>query len=414
VSARILVTDAEERAVLGACRGLAAAGYQVSAAARSRPAATHWSRSCAERFVLPDPRDDARAFVAALEELLGRGDYAVLLPGTDASLLAISEHRDRLERLTRLGLPPREAVRRCVDKLVLHRVAAAAGLAPPPSRACAGASEAAVAAAELGYPVLLKPMRSFLQSGLGFKQHGVTVVDDDAGLAKAIESYPARVIVQKFERTGLLSCTGVIADDRLLALTASRVLRLWPPTAGMHTFSVTVAVPAGLADRIRALLGELGWQGIFQLQMLERADGRVSAIDLNPRVFASIALDVHAGANLAAVWCGWVLGERPAPVVASPGYRYRWEEGDLCHFAWQLRHGRIPAAASVLQPHRRVAHAWGRATDPAPLLARALELGLRTAGNKLHAWRRPGLRAAADGPARLAALNEPGRWSRGS
>ena len=152
----------------------------------------------------------------------------------------------------------------------------------------------------------------------------------------------------------------------------------------MHTFSETVAVPPGLAARIRALLGEVGWEGIFQLQMLERAGGGFSVIDLNPRVFASITLDHRAGANLAAIWCEWVLGGRPVPVTASPGFRYRWEDGELCHLAWQLRHGHVWAAASVLLPHRRVVRAWFRLTDPGPLLARALQLGVTGFKNRFR------------------------------
>lgn len=374
---RVVITDAEERAVLGACRGLATAGYRISAVARHRAAPTHWSRACSERFLLPDPRDDARAFVAGLEDLLDRGDYATLIPGSDGSLLAISEDRDRLEQLTRLGLPSRETVRQSMDKLLLHQVAAGAGLTPPPSRSCAGLADGAAAAAELGYPVVLKPTRSFSKAGEGLVQQGVTLVENEAALPGAIERYSTPVILQRFEQARFLSCTGVIAGGRLLALTTSRVPRLWPPIAGMHAFSETVTVPAGLAERVRALLGELGWQGIFQLQLLERADGGFSVIDLNPRVFASITLDHRAGANLAAIWCEWLLGGRPVPVTASPGFRYRWEEGELCHLFWQLRHGRLRAAASVLVPHRRLVHAWFRMSDPGPLLARALQLGLK-------------------------------------
>jgi predicted ATP-grasp superfamily ATP-dependent carboligase len=150
----------------------------------------------------------------------------------------------------------------------------------------------------------------------------------------------------------------------------------------MHSFAETVAAPRGLAERLRTLLGTLGWQGIFQLQMLELADGRLAVIDLNPRVFASIALDTDAGANPAAVWCDWLLGRDPAPVTARLARRYRWEEGDLCNFAWQVRHRRLRAAASVLLPHRRVTHAWFRATDPGPLLARGFNLAFGSAPSR--------------------------------
>ncbi len=376
-----MLTDAEERAVLGASRGLTSAGYRVCAVAHGRPAATHWSRSCAERVVLPNPRENIHGFVDGLDELLQSGRYAVLIPGSDASLLAVSDHRERLERSTRLGLPSREAVRRSVDKRLLLEVAAAAGLASPPSRTCADLGSAETAASELGYPVVLKPMQSFLPVNGGLRQQGVVVVADAATLADAVSTRTPPYIVQHFEHARFLSCTGVFAEGRLLALATSRVLRLWPPAAGMHTFSETVSVPNGLADRVTHLLEAIGWQGIFQLQMLELADGRLSVIDLNPRVFASITLDESAGANLAAVWCDWLLGRHTSPVVAQPARRYRWEEGELCHFAWQLRHRRLRAAVAVTLPRRRVTHSWFRVTDPGPLVARSLNLVFRRGGN---------------------------------
>jgi predicted ATP-grasp superfamily ATP-dependent carboligase len=373
----VVVTDAEERAVLGACRGLAAAGYRVCAIAHRRPAATHWSRSCAERVVLPDPRQSVRRFVDGLEELLSTGRYAVLIPGSDAALLAVSEHRDRLERLALLGLPSREAVQRSVDKRLLLELAAGARLAQPPSEVCGDLAEGKTAASRLGYPIVLKPAQSFERVNGGLRQHGVALVADEETLEQAARKLPPPFIVQRYERAAFVSCTGVFADGRLLALTTSRVLRLWPPNAGMHTFSETVQAPDGLADRVRELLAAAGWQGIFQLQMLELPDGRLAVIDLNPRVFASITLDDYAGANLAALWCDWLLGRDPVPVLARPARRYRWEEGELCHLAWQLRHGRLRAASSAALPRRRVTHSWFRVTDPGPLVARGLELAFR-------------------------------------
>jgi predicted ATP-grasp superfamily ATP-dependent carboligase len=373
VKGSVVVTDAEERAVLGACRGLTAAGYRVCAVSRLRPAATHWSRACAERIRLADPREDVHAFVDELGALLRSGRYDALIPGSDASLIAISEHRDTLEHSTQLGLPSREAVRRSVDKLALLDAAASVGLASPASLPCTDLGEADDAAAALGFPVVLKPVQSFVPVNGGLEQRSVVIARDSEELAATVPDFPSPFIVQRFEDARFVSCTGVVAEGRLLALTTSRVLRLWPPSAGMHAYSETVEPLAGLAERVRELLTSLEWQGIFQLQLLELPD-RLAVIDLNPRVFASILLDTDAGANPAAVWCDWLLGRDPAPVTARPARRYRWEEGELCHFAWQLRHRRLRAAARVLLPHRRVTHSWFRASDPGPLLARGLNL----------------------------------------
>jgi predicted ATP-grasp superfamily ATP-dependent carboligase len=373
----VVVTDAEERAALGAARGLRRAGYRVCAVARGRTAATHWSRSCAERVRLPDPRENVHGFIDGLDELLRSRSYDVLIPGSEASLLAVSEHRERLESSTRLGLPSREAVRRSVDKRRLLEVADLAGLAAPHSKACTDFEEAKAAASELRYPVVLKPAQSFQPVNGGMKQQGVVVVPNVETLESSVPKLTPPFIVQRFERAGFLSCTGVFAEDRLLAATTSRVQRLWPPVAGMHTYSETVSPPRGLTDRVRVLLATIGWQGIFQLQMLKLPGGQLSVIDLNPRVFASIALDDYAGANTAAVWCDWLLGHDPPPVVAQPARRYRWEEGELCHFVWQLRHRRLRAAVAAILPHRRVTHSWFRVTDPGPLVARGLNLAVR-------------------------------------
>jgi predicted ATP-grasp superfamily ATP-dependent carboligase len=374
---RVVVTDAEERASLAACRGLATAGYRVCALARRRSAPGHWSRIPAERVLAPDPRESVDAFVAAVDEALREDPRSLLVPGSDASLLAISEHRDRLGRSAVLGLPSRDAVRRSGDKVLLLELAAEAGLAPPPSTACRHVADAMAAGAELGYPLVLKPARSFLAGDAGLEQQRVEVVPHESVLKQKVRRFTPPFVVQRYEQAGFLSCTGVVAEGRLLALTTSRVLRHWPPGAGMHCYSETVRVPSGLVGRVRDLLNAVGWQGIFQLQMLELDDGRLSVIDLNARIYASLALDVSAGANLPAIWCDWLLGRNPSPAIARPGARYRWEEGELCHLAWQLGHLRLRAAASVLLPHRRVTHAWFRLSDPGPLLARMLELALR-------------------------------------
>src|SRR6266576_6332171 len=109
---RVLITDAQERSVLAACRSLGRWGYTVDAAASERPAATHWSRFCAHRFWTSDPKDDPAEFVEELRRIVIGADYDVLIAGTDVSLLAISRGRERLEPFVKLGLPAPEIVER--------------------------------------------------------------------------------------------------------------------------------------------------------------------------------------------------------------------------------------------------------------------------------------------------------------
>jgi predicted ATP-grasp superfamily ATP-dependent carboligase len=304
-----------------------------------------------------------------VSEIVAAGDYAFVLPGSDASLVALSEHREELEQHVRTGLPDAAVVERALDKVVLLEAAERAGLAAPPSIVCSDAYDARDRARELGFPLIVKPGRSFLRVGDTLHQRTAEVAEGPEELAALAPTFGTPFVLQRYEREApIVSCSGVIAGDGIVALAVARYERTWPVEAGPSSFSETIAPPEGLHERIEALLGPLGWRGIFQVQLLDLGD-RLATLDFNGRIFGSLELAVAAGADLPVIWADVLLGRAVEPVVARAGVRYRWEEGDVQHLLWQLKRGRVQAAAAVLSPHRDVARAYFRLRDPAPLAA---------------------------------------------
>jgi len=393
---RILVTDAETRAVFATVRGLHAGGFKlVAAAARSGlPAPAHWSRSVSGRLVVPDPLADEDAFVAAIGQALDTEDCAVLIPGGDASLLALSAARDALPPAVAQGWPRHEVVERCLDKLSLASAASHHGLGSPQTVVCTSPDEAAAAAREIGLPVLVKPTCSVVGRAGERRRFGSVLADEEQSVMAAASVLGPRVLIQRVEQGSVLSFAGVLARGRLLGQALSRYDRTWYPQAGSVSFSQTIAVPSELRARIIGLLDELGWEGLFELELIERKQGGWAAIDLNPRPHGSLALAIGAGANLPAVWCAHLLGRDPEPVIAKPGVRYRWEDADLRHALWQARRRNARAAAAVLRVHRGVVHAYFVPDDPGPILARAVFL-TRSSWRRTTTWR-PAHQSARD------------------
>jgi predicted ATP-grasp superfamily ATP-dependent carboligase len=377
---RVLITDAEERGALAASRGLQSAGYDVGAAASRRLAVGHWSRSCSERVRLPDPREDPRTYVERLAREVNRGTYDVVLPGSEASLIPISEHREVLEPHVLLGLPTHETVLRSMDKTLLLTEAASAGLAPPPSLVCVSVEQASAAAQELGYPVVVKPHRSFAEHDGHLRQTAARVVSDEPALARAVALFGTPLVVQHhIARANVLFFAAVRIGERLHGATAARNGRTWPPDAGSAAMALTIDPPQGIEARVQDVLSRIGWSGIFQLQFLDLGGGRLATIDLNPRLFASLAIAVRAGANLPALWCDHLLGRQlPMTGGARAGIRYRWEEGELKYTIRQALSGELRAALSVLRPYRRVVHAHFELKDPAPFMVQGLALAVDT------------------------------------
>jgi predicted ATP-grasp superfamily ATP-dependent carboligase len=372
----VLITNAEERAALAACRSLHAVGYEVSTIAFRTPfAASHWSRACAGRLCMTDPGDDANRFLEELERELRHRSYDVLLPGSDRALLAISRAGDRLEEFARIGLPSCAVVRRTLDRESMAQAAENAGLLAAESVACQGLDDALTAAERLGFPIILKSPEAASDGGHAVASLLRTMrVSSEEELIESITDVRQPFLLQRAAQGEVLSFGGVIAEGRLLGVAVSRYLRTWRPEAGNATFAETIAPPDGLAERVERLLGELGWQGIFELELIRTADGDLTPIDLNPRVYGSMTIAAAAGAPLAVLWCDWLLGRKSSPATARAGQRYRWEDGDLAHLGSQLRRRRYRAALAVVRPRRHVTHAQAQLADPLPFLARSLQL----------------------------------------
>jgi predicted ATP-grasp superfamily ATP-dependent carboligase len=385
---RVLVTDAQDRSSLAGCRSLQRVGYAVDALATGRPAAAHWSRFCDRRLTATDPRSDSDRFSSELSDIVRSKRYRLLVTGSDASLLAISRHRERLEPFVELALPPEDVVERCVSKPALAQAAAEAGLASPETELCADESDARAAARRFGYPVVLKPPSTILGRNGDMRQRASSLVPDETSLAALLPEYGTPCLIQRPEAGAVLSFSGVAAEGRVLAYGVSRYGRTWPPEGGAVSFAETIPPPDGLLQKVEDLLEVLGWQGVFELEVIERGDSGFAAIDFNPRLFGSLELITRAGAPLTAAWCNWVLGRGQIEGEARPGYHYRWEDAELRNLWRRLRRRQIRSALNVLRPQRRTARSFFRATDPAPLLARLLLL-VNHRFHRLHAMGDP-------------------------
>ena len=382
---RALITSAQERFALAACRTLHDAGYSVSAVADQRPAATHWSRCCDSRHVLVDPKHDADAFVDGLAAIVAREPHAVLLPGADAALLTISERRARLEPHVLLGMPAPEAVAAATDKIALVDAADAAGLPSPETAVCHSHADGVEAARALGLPVVVKPRRTAFEQDGAVHQRGSVLIADPAELERSIDGFGSPYLVQRVVTGAVWSAAGVMTPAGLIGFAVARYLRTWPPEAGNVAFAETVEPPAELRDGVTALLSRLGWSGIFELELIRAADGRFFSIDLNPRLYGSLALASRAGAPLAPLFCDWLLGRDPRPLTARAGVRYRWEDADVRHALARFKSRRYGDGVAALRPRRDVAHAYFRLKDPGPMLARTLLMGAQRLGLRARA-----------------------------
>jgi predicted ATP-grasp superfamily ATP-dependent carboligase len=361
-----LVTGSEHPAGLAALRALDRAGFEPWAAVESPASLGARSRAAAGRVEVPDPRPEPDAFVSAVAEAAKRLGAAAVLPGTEAALIALAGRENAFPPGLAVGVPPETVVRRATDKTALKQLSSSAGLNVPPTRVVdregVGASE------ELYFPSVVKPVRSELSKEGRLWRFEARRVESPAGLERALRILPGEVgLVQPYIEGRLISFNGVAFEGRLYGANQHVVHRVWPERCGQAAYAETIPMAPERERAAAAFMKELGWSGVFNLQLIER-DGRDYVIDLNPRFYVSLTLATAAGLNLPAIWTSLLLG---LPVEARgyrAGVRFREEKGDLRAILSRLRRGELRAARGLL-PRRRTVHALFSIRDPRPGLS---------------------------------------------
>ena len=342
MSRRVLVADGEQRAALAIVRSLGWAGHHVEVASSLARSIGGASRHAKRSHRVADSLAAPEAFADDVRRLVREHKIEILLPVTDASLLALASRRDEFGDVT-LPWPDAELIRAVADKAVVTDVARELGIRVPALRHVATRDEAVAAATGLRFPVVLKPSRSVREDPGG--QRVKLSVSHAASMAelhrRVSELEPAAFPLLLQERVvgpGIgVSC--LMWGGRLVAHFSHRRLRERPPSGGVSVYAESIAPDANLVEQSAALLRHFHWQGVAMVEYkLDGATGEPYLMEVNGRFWGSLQLAVDAGVDFPALLAS--LSDGSAAMVDPPAYRtgvrFRWWWGDVDHLVVRL------------------------------------------------------------------------------
>lgn len=339
----VAVFDAALPPGVATIRSLGRAGVPVHAYSHLPYAPGRFSRHVARFDVCPDPVD-IDVFTAWLRDEVETGHISLVAPTSDYVTFAVAQ----LE--TELGLDlsggvggtrGHEGVDDCLFKDRFARRLEEVGFPGPPWAAPTSTDEAVEVARTLGYPVVLKP-----RSHIGIGVSRGLVVNDDGELRTHFVPYPlsdsvrgiaerhpdlAFPLVQKMVTGNDVECISVTGclgrDGTLLASGTIRKVDQWGSSLAIGTVFEATTPPPFVEHAVETVARVLG-TGIFEFEVLsDRASGEYWAIDLNPRGFGPMSLDVENGNDLPLLWYRAATGAEMDPQVAVSRGRTTWRMG---------------------------------------------------------------------------------------
>lgn len=401
MKARVLVTDGEQRSALAVVRSLGRRGFEVEVCSETGASLAGASRFAGIDHRIPPVLNDPSAYAEAVAELCRTREPGILLPVTDAALMALLPLRDRMG--TAVIPAPSAAVHAAVsNKESLLDPARAAGLTTPQSLRLDRAQDLPTAGALPPFPLVVKPSRSVVSSETpsdpGLARFSVTYAEDPDMLRGTLESLPQSafpVLLQERVEGRGEGIFLLLWEGRRLAFFAHRRIREKPPTGGVSVYREAVRPDPELLHASTRLLESFGWSGVAMVEFKRcRHTGRPFLMEVNGRFWGSLQLAIDAGVDFPALLVEAAMGEEVEPVTDyRVGTRSRWLLGDLDHLLIRLRTsysaeelppgsgGRWKAAGSVLLPWRP-RDRWEvlRPSDPRP--------GLREMGQWVSEMRR--------------------------
>ncbi|GAY10935.1 ATP-grasp domain-containing protein [Pseudonocardia sp. N23] len=381
---RVLLTGAEYTGGLAALRGLHRAGYRTWVATTDPHSYGALSRAAAGVVPILDPRVDPEGFVHGLAAAAARTGATVVLPGTEAGLLALADRRNLFPAGVAVGAPDAVLVADACDKSLLDTHARAAGFEVPPTTHVT-LSDLDDGAA-VTFPAVVKPLRSEMIRNGRLERIEVARVTGLDALVAALHDLPGQAgLVQPYMYGRIRTVNGLAWEGQVVTTVHKRADRTWPRDCGVVSFATTVARDPALDEAAKTLMANLRWSGLFNIQLIESASGPL-LIDLNPRVYHSLALAITAGPNLPAMWADLLLGRTPRVVEYEVGRTFRAED-DVYAVLSAARSRGARSALSGLRPRHGTTHAVLDRHDPRPtraLVGRVVSGLRRKVADRLH------------------------------
>jgi D-aspartate ligase len=368
----VTVFDADIPPGVAFIRSLGRAGVPVVVGVSRRSSVGRFSRYATDLVSCP-PTSDTDAFVAWLSDRFSAGSIGLVAPTSDYVSFCVSEALERLGYASAAaGHPVAAAVRTSLFKDRFGAAMESIGFPTPAWAVPSSPDEALAAATQIGYPLVLKPR---IHVGVGNTRGAV--VRSPAELASAFRPFRLRdgsttvldrdphvalPIVQGYHELGtvdVVSLTGCLdTDGSVLAFDHCRKVSQSPRRLGVGTMFEPVVEPSFARAALEAIRGVLG-SGLFELEVLvDRTTGEYWALDLNPRGFGQMSLDIALGNDLPRLWYGSVTGA-PVPTTAPATPRPQfWHEATSTYVGSAVLLARGPGRVETAK------HAFRRMTTP--------------------------------------------------
>jgi protein-tyrosine-phosphatase/predicted ATP-grasp superfamily ATP-dependent carboligase len=330
-----LILDGQSRAAVETLQALGRHGVQVDIAAEQECVAFH-SRYPRQR--LNQPPTHAPHLLA---EWLVRQDalwnYCLIVASTEFSLQAFRTMPDESPLRRKAVLPGNESLDIALNKKKTCELATQLGITVPRSVLIESSSKLPPVER---YPIVLKPIESTRTAPDSMTTLAPVIAKSESDRMTTLENWLPFVSVQQQEYIlgHGMGIEFLFHHGRRLWHFAHERIHEYPLTGGGSTYRRSVYADAKLLKQSESLLATLQWNGVAMVEFKMGRDGTFYLMEINPRLWGSLALSIDAGVNFPLGLWGIANNET---LPEQPKYKTDYYARDLANdLQWQIENWR--------------------------------------------------------------------------
>jgi len=297
---KALVIGDDTRSFLATVRSLGRGGIEVHAAPFAFQSPALRSRYISKTHWLPYYIGDGSEWLEAIDELLLRERFAVVIPCDERSLLPLHHHRERLSTRTRLAIPDPYSLDIFFDKNNTRELAQKLGIPVAKGRIIRSTDSAGSLLAEAGLPLAIKPTCSYTLDRL-YTRNRVMIAASEAEVADAL----AQTVESPHFLESFFPGTGVgvsVLAHRGRVLQAFQHRRVHE-YQGASFYRVSEELSEHLLDAVNQIIKATGYSGVAMFEFRVNSEsGAWVLLEVNARPWGSLPLPVALGADFPYRW----------------------------------------------------------------------------------------------------------------
>lgn len=320
----VLVLDGHSRAALETLQSLGRAGMQVDLAAETQDCLAMRSRYIARKLQQPSQAGttEFHAWLRAEDKVR---NYALIVAATETSLLGLRQLNENDPLRRKAVIPGNEAIDIALDKEKTWQLAHELGIPAPASFLISSPSEIGHAQQ---FPVVLKPTHSKVMIGGELRTLSAAVVRSEAERQEQLRHWLPLTPVQQQQYVAGSGVGVEFLFDRGAKIWhfAHERVHEYPLTGGASSYRRSIHPPAAMLYNAEALLTALHWHGVAMVEFKMDAHGQYWLMEINPRLWGSLALSIDAGVDFP---LGLLKMARGDDLPAQPEYKVPYYTRDL-------------------------------------------------------------------------------------